>query len=295
MPQITQNSKPKIDWVCPDCRKVLTAQSNGEQLNCLACQAVFPVVEGVPKLWPPSRAAALEASVAGFREIRAPVREHPLFRALLPPDPICDPDSFRRESSVKNCMSSGLVLNLGSKTAQWGSHVINLDLVMPLGKNAATANVDVLADIERLPLADASVDGIICTSVLEHVANAPECMQEISRIIKPGGHVYITVPFIFPTHPDPLDRWRWTLDGLRHSMRAFEELGAGACGGPFSAYVSITPTLMGSLFSNFYLFNIVRCTLGWALWPVKFLDHLAWRSDKAYMVSANCYYFGRKR
>ncbi len=136
---------------------------------------------------------------------------------------------------------------------------------------------------------------MICTYVLEHVADARACIDEIARVIKPGGHVYVTVPFLFPTHPDPLDRWRWTLDGLRHSMCAFEECEAGSSGGPFSACVSITPTLLASIFSNFYCFNATRFVLGWMLWPFKFLDAIANRSDKAHMAAANFYFLGKKK
>jgi len=277
--------------VCPDCR---TPLGLNEPLRCAGCDTVFENMNGVPKLWPPSRAAEISKTVETFRAPRAGVRDNAFFRALLPPNPICDPGATARENKVKQAMQGGVVLNLGSKTARWGEHVVNLDLVLPLGQ-PESGSVDLLADIQRLPFANNSVDGVICTYVLEHVPDAQVCIDEITRIVKPGGHVYVTVPFLFPTHPDPLDRWRWTLDGLRYSMGAFEELSAGPSGGAFSAYVSIMPTLMGSLFSNFYLFNATRFALGWLLWPMKFLDLIASRSEKNYMTAANFYFFGRKK
>lgn len=281
--------------VCPDCRKPLNTV--GEALQCSACSAAFPLENGVPKLWPPSRAKELEASIAGFRGPHAEARENSLLRALMPPNPIFDPGEKSRGARVKASLASGLIVNLGAKTARWGEHVFNLDLVLPREQSGAgdAKSVHVLADIQRLPFADASLDGVICTYVLEHVADARACIDEIARVVKPGGQVYITVPFIFPTHPDPLDRWRWTLDGLRHSLRAFDEIEAGGSGGPFSAYVAITPTLLGSAFSNFYLYNAIRFALGWLMWPLKFLDLLAWRSKKAYMTAPNFYFWGRKR
>lgn len=274
--------------VCPDCRAALSA--DGAALRCARCSSVFSVENGIPKLYPPSRAARIESELASFRGGHASVRQSRFFRALIPPDPVFDCGRAAREARVREKMAGGLVLNLGSKSARWGAQVVNVDIATPSG-----GGVDVLADIERLPFADASVDGVICTYVLEHVADARACIDEIARVVKPGGHVYVAVPFLFPTHPDPLDRWRWTLDGLRHSMQAFEECGAGCSGGPFSAYVSIVPTLTASIFSNFYLFNAVRFALGWMLWPIKFLDCIASRSDKAYMASANFYFFGRRR
>ncbi|HLX64953.1 MAG TPA: class I SAM-dependent methyltransferase [Planctomycetota bacterium] len=241
-------------------------------------------------MYPPSRAAQIEAGLKSFQSAHASVRQSRFFRALIPPNSVYDRGRSAREARVREKMSSGFVLNLGSKSADWGTHVLNVDLAMP-----AAGGVDLLADIARLPFADASVDAVICTYVLEHVADARACIDGIARVVKPGGYVYVAVPFLFPTHPDPLDRWRWTLDGLRHSMSAFEEIEAGNSGGPFSAYVSIVPTLTASIFSNFYLFNAVRFALGWLLWPLKFLDCIASRSDKAYMASANFYFFGRRR
>jgi len=279
----------KAALVCPDCRVPL---ESSPALRCGGCGFTVEAEQGVPRLWPPSRAAELQKSIASFKTPHSSARQSPLLRALLPPGPVCDPDERARHARVKDAMSSGLIVNLGSKSADWGAHVVNLDLVLPA---SGAENVDILGDIERLPFADNSIDGVICTYVLEHVGDGRACIDEIARVVKPGGQVYITVPFLFPTHPDPLDRWRWTLDGLRYSFRAFDEIEAGTSGGPFTAYVAIVPTLTASLFSNFYLFNAVRFTLGWLLWPLKFLDLLAWRSKKSYMAASNFYFRGRKR
>jgi SAM-dependent methyltransferase len=131
--------------------------------------------------------------------------------------------------------------------------------------------------------------------VLEHVADARACLMEIARVLKPGGVAYISVPFLFPTHPDPLDRVRWTLEGLCAAMPEFERIEAGTCGGPFSTLVSIQPTALGSVFSNFALYNAVRFALGWLMWPLKFLDFFAARSSRAYMAAPAFYFLGRKR
>ena len=68
----------------------------------------------------------------------------------------------------------------------------------------------------------------------------------------------------------------------------------GACGGPFSAYIAIT-LLIGSAFSSFFLYNAVRFTLGWLLWPYKFLDFFAARSRHVDRTASNVYFLGRKK
>ena len=259
------------------------------------CGAKFEYLQGVPRMLKPARVAELDARVAGFKAPNEGLRQNRLARALIPPNPIYDPFETQRHVRVRELLATGLVLNLGSKASLWGAHVVNVDLMLPADHTEANPSIDLIADIQNLPFADASVGGVICTSVLEHVGDAHACIAEITRVLKPGGVAYISVPFIFPTHPDPLDRRRWTREGLEAEFPNFEKLESGACGGPFSAYVAITPTLLGSVFSSFFLYNAVRFTLGWLLWPYKFLDVFAARSRNVDRTASNVYFIGRKR
>lgn len=73
---------------------------------------------------------------------------------------------------------------------------------------------DVIADAAALPLAADSADAVLCTEVLEHVADPDRCMREIARVLKPGGVAICTVPFAFPIH-DAHDYRRLAPEGLR--------------------------------------------------------------------------------
>jgi SAM-dependent methyltransferase len=278
---------------CPCCHGALTRDTDA--WKCSACGAVYGIQQGVPRLLTPARVTELDARIANFKQPHQTLRQNAFARALIPPSPVYDPFETSRHARIRELAPKGLVLNLGSKASDWGEHVLNVDLVLPAGHSETHPSVDVLADIQHLPFADATADAVICTSVLEHVGNAHDCISEIKRVLKPGGLVYVTVPFIFPTHPDPLDRRRWTREGLQAEFSGFEELESGACGGPFSAYVSITPTLLGSVFSSFFLYNAVRFVFGWLMWPFKFLDFLAARSRNADRTASNVYFLGRKR
>ena len=278
---------------CPACRGALRHET--ERLTCQSCGAAYGFIEGVPRLLTADRAGELDARIANFKNPHERVRQNRFARALIPPNPICDPGASARAARVRELLSKGLVLNLGSKSSEWGSHVVNLDLMLPDEHRAGSPRIDVLADIERLPFPDAKVDGIVCTNVLEHVGDAQACIAEISRVMRPGGFVFISTPFMFPTHPDPLDRRRWTLEGLCAAFPGFEIKESGVCGGPFSAYVSIVPTLIGSMFSSFFLYNAVRFALGWLLWPVKFLDCIAARSTHADRTAAGVYIIARRQ
>jgi 2-polyprenyl-3-methyl-5-hydroxy-6-metoxy-1,4-benzoquinol methylase len=48
--------------------------------------------------------------------------------------------------------------------------------------------------IASLALDDCSLDGILCSSVLEYVADPKACLKEFARVLKPGGLLLISVP-----------------------------------------------------------------------------------------------------
>ena len=72
---------------------------------------------------------------------------------------------------------------------------------------------DLCGDAMQLPLADACVDTILCTEVLEHVPNPELAVSEFSRILRAGGTVIITAPFLFPVH-DAHDYFRYSPSGI---------------------------------------------------------------------------------
>ena len=65
--------------------------------------------------------------------------------------------------------------------------------------------VDVLASITALPLADDSVDFLVCYHVLEHVPDDRQAMAELARVLRPGGVALLQVPWRpdVPTDEDP--------------------------------------------------------------------------------------------
>jgi SAM-dependent methyltransferase len=68
----------------------------------------------------------------------------------------------------------------------------------------------VLADALSLPFAPASFDAVLVSEVLEHLADARAALAQIARVLKPGGRLLITVPFLYPIHADPHDHERCT-------------------------------------------------------------------------------------
>jgi SAM-dependent methyltransferase len=77
--------------------------------------------------------------------------------------------------------------------------------------------ITVVGDIQNCPhIPDETYDVIVCTMVLEHVANPFLAVKELRRILKTGGRLLIIVPSAFPYHitPDYRDYWRFMPDSL---------------------------------------------------------------------------------
>lgn len=97
-----------------------------------------------------------------------------------------------------------------------------------------------VADITRIPFLDRSFDSALCTEVLEHLPEPGQCLDEIRRVVKPGGVVFFTVPMTMYTHSEPHDFYRYTEFGLRYLLEkhGFDVLTLRRLGGVVSVMAS---------------------------------------------------------
>ncbi len=81
---------------------------------------------------------------------------------------------------------------------------------------------DIIADAAHIPVADETYDVVVLGETLEHVPEPKAVLQEACRLLKPGGRIFATVPFMYPVHADPYDFGRYT---DYFWQKAAEELG----------------------------------------------------------------------
>jgi SAM-dependent methyltransferase len=86
-------------------------------------------------------------------------------------------------------------------------------------------NVDQVANSHQMPFPDCEFEVVTCVEMLEHDDNPFKTMQEIHRVLKPGGWVILAASGIFfPPHEYPADYWRFTAAGLGVLLRRFEQV-----------------------------------------------------------------------
>jgi SAM-dependent methyltransferase len=106
-------------------------------------------------------------------------------------------------------LSDGLLLDCGAgRRPTYYSNVVNYDIV-------DYDSTDVVGVGEHLPFRDAAFDAVISIAVLEHVRDPFRCAAEISRVLKPGGRLFCSVPFMCPLHGYPHHYYNMSGQGLR--------------------------------------------------------------------------------
>ena len=173
-----------------------------------------------------------------------------------------------------------LVCDLGAGTRSHDGRVVCVD-----GYGYET--VHVRADLTSLPFADGSLSGVLSEAVLEHVPDPAVHVDEIFRVLKPGGRVHCYFPFIAAFHASPHDYTRLTLPGLRRLFRRFSIDGTIVAGGPTSGLLWTLQewlAIAGSLGSERLYRALVPAT--WLLSPLKYLDKLFIHHPAAHVIAS---------
>ncbi|GII03257.1 class I SAM-dependent methyltransferase [Planobispora takensis] len=173
-----------------------------------------------------------------------------------------------------------LVADLGSGTNRYDRRILCVD-------GGVYDNVDLVGDLRTLPLADASLDGIVSVAVLEHVPDPQAHVEEMWRVLKPGGRLLCFVPFMQPFHASPYDYQRYTAPGLAELFGRFEVVGTRVGAGPTSSLVWVLQEWL-ALVLSFGSTRLYRALvpLMWALSPLKLADHLLARHPAAPVLAS---------
>jgi len=81
--------------------------------------------------------------------------------------------------------------------------------------------VDCILNLHNIELPDGVVGTVLVMDTLEHVEFVRRAMDEVYRILKPGGFVVISSVMNFPIHDYPFDYWRFTPEGFKSLLQKF--------------------------------------------------------------------------
>lgn len=118
--------------------------------------------------------------------------------------------------------SGSIVLDAGSGDAPYrelfsGHEYITTDFAATQHHDFTRSGLDAICDLAALPFRSRSADAVLCTQVLEHVPRPADVLHEFRRILRPSGHLFMTVPLVGEIHEPPYDFFRYTpysLSGL---------------------------------------------------------------------------------
>lgn len=155
---------------------------------------------------------------------------------------------------------------------------------------------ELLADCHHLPFEGSSLQAVVSTGMLEHVADPAQVLAEARRVLRDRGLLYVEVPFLQGFHADPDDYWRFTQNGLRLLLErsGFDVEETGAHMGPASAMCWIASEIVASAFGTGRLRRVGLLAGRVLVWPFKFLDYGIMALPDSARVASGVWAVGRK-
>lgn len=194
-------------------------------------------------------------------------------------------------SALATLPADGFALNVGAGRTRIDPRVRNLDIF-------EGPHIDYVGQAEAIPLPDASVDLVITQEVLEHVADPFKAIAEIHRVLKPGGTLYLQLPFVIGYHPGPTDFWRFTREGMTRLIEIAglqcKEFGVavGASTGFYRVAVEYFAILLSVPLP--FLYMPLKAAFALLLYPIKLLDALTAHSKQTDRIAGGYYIVARK-
>jgi uncharacterized protein YbaR (Trm112 family) len=243
---------------CPVCRAILERRQ--DELICVQAGHRFPIVNGVPVLFPDGRLAEIQ------HEADLTVRT--------------GYDPWVHRNVLQSLTADRVVLDIGSGNMTLDDPcIVRMDVTL-------TPYVDLVADAHALPFRDESLDYVMSLAVLEHLRQPFVAGQEMYRVLKPGGYVYADTNFVFAYHGYPHHYFNSTLHGIEQVFAAFAKLRSGVAPYQMPSYA------IENILST-YLHHFKPDTAQVLNSPLRAFD-AKFTQDIAYRFSAGVFYLGYK-
>lgn len=266
--QLNIRERLRLHLCCPDCHCAMKDGSSDGALQCTQCPRVADNQAGQIRC---GGFTLGEVKSDWFNRIKETVKRRlgPAYQLAI--DWISPVYTGNRKRRIKKYLKSfdlnrEFVADLGAGPLRIAADVLSCD-----GVNYE--NVDLVTNLEQLPLTANSCDGLLSIGVLEHVTDPQNHVAEMARVLKPGGRVLCIIPLLQGYHASPYDYQRYTSSGIKYLFKDFEVLQIEAADGPTSALIwTLQEWLALTLSLGIRPLYKAIFPLTYILSPLKFLD-----------------------
>lgn len=258
------------------CRSDLSVHKN--TFNCNKCLTTYHLVNGKVKFITDSVKIDLDI----LDQLKTKIKKFPVIYQFL--SEVVAPvyvSKKKLKSIVREIDSNNLVgLNIGSGVTNYSKQIINFDL-------QDFQNVEVVGDLFKLPFKNCTFDYVLSIYVLEHVPNPQLAIEEMYRVLKPGGICYCLIPFIQGFHAAPYDYLRFTSKGVESYFHNFEIIKNQGLG-PTSAVLWILQEWLAIVlsFNSRKLHLVIHTLIICISFPLKYLDLILSRMKLAKNIAS---------
>jgi SAM-dependent methyltransferase/uncharacterized protein YbaR (Trm112 family) len=295
--QISINTELKL--LCPQTKSKLIREGNCYRSSNLR-EIVYPIVEGIPILIDESKSIF---SIRDFTERRNTTFNLAKVGKLRSAIVNLIPDISHNPVSTNNFQQLAALLPVNAKILVIGGSIPGKG-TEPIynNPNFEIVSTDVsfgpltqiICDAHDLPFEDASFDCVIAQAVLEHVLEPQRCVDEIYRVLKPGGATYAETPFMQQVHMRQYDFTRFTHLGHRRLFRQFAEISSGPCSGPGMALAWSFRSFLVSFAESKKMISVLTKIAHLTGFFLKYFDYYLLNKPGSYDAASGYFFMGSK-
>jgi SAM-dependent methyltransferase len=286
--------------LCCACSARGALTRSGDELTCTACGLKHPIVDGVPVILDPQRSVfdAQQVIQQYRRPPKQPGKRAKSLERFVPRagSNLVASRIVEQLNKMLKAIDKPRILVVGGGEPGAGLQALLSDprYVFVESDIYFGSRCCLIADGHHLPFKAECFDAVICQAVLEHVLRPQVCIDEMHRVLKPEGVLFVDVPFLYPVHMGAHDFTRFTLGGLRVACRWFKECEAGVSGGPGQAVAHAILYYSRSLSRAKLWRAFCRLVLPWFVFWLHHLDKRLVNKPEGSDTASGVYFLGTK-